>query len=119
LRETLRQISPECESRLPKRRKPAEPAAHPNKKDAKAGGATPPGDGKLKPAAAEEKPSSRKKPVGSGELPGPAKSETPKKKMPSSQESPAKAVSAEKALPRTSSLKKRPASEGLSKRKPR
>jgi endonuclease-3 len=120
LREILRQISPECESRLPKRRKPPEPAAHPNKKDAKAGGAaTPPGDGKSKPAAADEKPSARKKPVGSGELPSPAKPETPKKKMPSSQESPAKAVSAEKALPRTSPLKKRPASEGLSKRKPR
>jgi endonuclease-3 len=123
LRDILRQISPECESRLPKRRKPPEPAAaHPNKpaKDAKASGhATPAVDAKAKSAAVEEKSSARKKPAGPDELPAPAKPETPKKKTPSPQESPAKAVSAEKMLPRTNPPKKRPASEGLSKRKPR
>jgi endonuclease-3 len=114
LREILRQINPECESRLPKRRKPPEPLPQPTKaaKDAKAGEAKP------KSATAEEKPVARKKPVDADEPPAPAKSETPKKKTPSP-ESPSKAVSSEKTLPRTSPTKKRPASEGLSKRKPR
>ncbi len=122
LREILRQITPECDSRLPKRRKPTEPAAPSNKpgKDGKAGGgATPAPEAKSKSAPVEEKPPARKKPVGSDDLPLPAKPEAPKKKTPSSPESSAKAVSAERTLPRTSPPKKRPASEGLSKRKPR
>ncbi len=122
VREMLRQINPECESRLPKRRKPTEPAAHPNKaaKDGKpAGAGTPAVEAKPKSAAVEEKPSARKKAVGSDEPPAPLKPEVPKKKTRPSQECPAKAVSGEKTLPRGGPPKKRSASEGLSKRKPR
>jgi endonuclease-3 len=122
VREILRQINPDCESRLPRRRKPPEPAAQPNKaaKDGKpAGAAAAAVEGKPRSAAGGEKPSARKKAIGPHDVPGTGKPEGPKKKSPSPQESPAKAVSAEKTLPRTGAPKKQSASEGLSKRKPR
>jgi endonuclease-3 len=89
LREILLQIEPACEGRLPKRR--VERTA----KKPQETTATP------EKAAKEAKPS-----------------EPPKKKTAAPQEPPTKS-SAEKALPRTAAPKKRPASEGLSKRKPR
>jgi endonuclease-3 len=120
LREILRQINPDCESRLPKRRKPPEPApAGKAAKDGKPGSAAAAAvEGKAK-AAADEKPAARKKPVDTGDAPAAGKPETAKKKTPSSPESPVKAAAAEKALARSGAAKKRPASEGLSKRKPR
>ena len=120
LREILRQISPDCESRLPRRRKPPEPG-QPGKaaKDGKPGGtASAAGENKTKSAPAEEKPAARKKPVGTDEAPATGKADAAKKKAPLP-EAPAKAAAAEKALARSGAPKKRPASEGLSKRKPR
>jgi endonuclease-3 len=114
LREILRQINPDCESRLPKRRKPPEPA--PAAKAAKDGK---PAAAKAKPAPGEEKPAPRKKPTDAVETPAASKPEGAKKKPASAQESPAKAAAAEKALARSGAPKKRPALEGLSKRKPR
>jgi len=127
-RDILRQINPECDSRLPKRRvaraprKPTEPPAHPDKtaKDANAdGAATSVAEAKPKSALTSEKASARKKPAASSAPSTPPTSEAPKKKTPSSHELPARAASAEKALPRSNAPKKRSPSEGLSKRKPR
>jgi endonuclease III len=121
LREILLQIDPECESRLPKRRlervaKKTHEASPPERaaKEAKpAGAAASSAEAKPKPAETPET-APRKRPA-SAETP----SEPPKKKAPPPQEPPAKPVSAERVLPRTAAPKKRPASEGLSKRKPR
>jgi endonuclease III len=106
IREILLQIDPECESRLPKRRvdrvvkKPHEAPEKPAKEP---------------PAAGAEKPA-KKKPAVAGTPPAP---EHPKKKTHPAAEPPTQSTSAEKTLPRTAAPKKRPASEGLSKRKPR
>ena len=127
IREILRQINPECESRLPKRRidrstrKSHEPG-RPEKaaKDAKtASPATPAAEAKHKSAGAAEKPVARKKSAASDAPSAAAMPEPSKKKTPAPQGPPAKPASAEKTLPRTSAPKRRPASEGLSKRKPR
>jgi endonuclease III len=95
LREILVQITPDCESRLPKRRAVKKP--HEPEKAAS--------EPKSKPAEASGKAPARKKTT--AEPPAPPAAE-PKKKA--AAEPPAKAA----AVP-----KKRPASEGLSKRKPR
>lgn len=118
LRETLIQINPECESRLPKRRveraakkphelPPSERTAH----DAA------PHEAKPKSSDAAEKPGSRKKAAASEAAPTPPIAEPSKKKGAASAGHPPKL--AEKTLARTGGPKKRPASEGLSKRKPR
>lgn len=113
VRDILRQIDPECESRLPKRRADR-PARKPH--DApptdKAAPATQP---KSKSAAAAEKPSAHKKTSAAAPATPP---ESSKKKTPP-HGAHAKSASAETSPPRTTSPKKRPASEGLSKRKPR
>ncbi len=130
IRDILRQINPECESQLPKRRvdratrKPHEPPAHSEKtaKGGKAvGAATPAAEAKSKSAGAApaEKPSTRKKPAASDASSAPPTPELSKKKAVAPQEPPMKPASAEKVLPRTSAPKKRPTSEGLAKRKPR
>jgi endonuclease III len=119
MREILCQIDPECEGRLPKRRadrptrKPHEPAA----KDAAAGtdGAKPKPTG----AAATEKSAARKKPSAKDAAAASPAPESPKKKAAAPQEPPAKPAAADKAIPHAGAPKKRPASEGLSKRKPR
>jgi endonuclease III len=122
LRETLRQIDPECEARLPKRRvdraarKPHEPPAHPEK-PAKASGAAP-AEAKGKPVEAAEKPAVRKKHAAAETPTGTPAPESPKKK-PAAQQPPPKPAAAEEAAPEGGAPKRRPASEGLSKRKPR
>jgi endonuclease III len=119
VRDILRQIDPECEGRLPKRRtdraarKPQE-APHPAKAHP---AATPPAQPKSKSAGASEKPSTHKKPA-SADAPS-TPHESAKKKTPPP-EAHTKAGAADKKLPpRTASPRKQPASEGLSKRKPR
>jgi endonuclease-3 len=108
VREILLAINPECQGRLPKRRadralrKPSEPAEAPHapKKHAAA-------PAKPRPAAASDAP------------PASPAAEPPKKKPAAHAEPPSKPLFAEKTLPRTAFPKKRSASEGLSKRKPR
>ena len=108
IREILLQIDPECAGRLPKRRvdrsqrKPAEPPAAetPAKEKGPAAAATKP-PAKKKHAAAE--------PPSVEPLPEPAKKKTP----------PSKPATPEKTLPRATASKRRSASEGLAKRKPR
>ncbi len=106
IREILLQIDPECASRLPKRRvdrsqrKPPEPPA-----------AETPAKEKGQ-AAAAAKPPAKKKHAAEAPSAEPA-AEMPKKKTPS------KPSAADKTLPRAAASKKRSASEGLAKRKPR
>jgi endonuclease III len=119
LREILRQINPECESRLPKRRAARPPQKTQTPKTGKASdAAAPSAEGKHKSAAAAEKPSARKKSTVADAPTVPA-SEPSRKKAAAPHEPPTKHASAEKVLPRSGASKKRPASEGLSKRKPR
>jgi endonuclease III len=107
LREILLQIDPECAGRLPKRRldrsqrKPPEPpvAETPVKEKGQAATAAKPAAKKKQ--AAVESPSVEPAP------------EPPKKKTPPKPSAP------EKTLPRAAASKKRPASDGLAKRKPR
>lgn len=126
IRDVLVQIDPECEKRLPKRRveravaKKAQETADKtaDKAAGKAAGkaAAAPQETKAKPAArasAPEKPSRKKS--AAAETPPPA--ETSKKK--SAHHAPASKSGAEKSLPRGDAPKKRSASEGLAKRKPR
>jgi endonuclease III len=125
IRDILLQIAPECESRLPKRRadRPArkthEPPAQPDKPGKSSGAASPSAEAKPKASASTEKPAARKKPVDAGSPSTPPISAPSKKKPATPHEPPAKPAAAEKSLPRTTAPKKRPASEGLSKRKPR
>jgi endonuclease III len=108
IRDILLQIAPDCASRLPKRRvdrsqrKPHEPAPPPEapakEKEQAAPAAKP-----AKKKQAAEAPSSEPAP------------EPPKKKA----APPSKPAPADKALPHAAASKKRPASEGLAKRKPR
>lgn len=111
IRETLSQIDPECVTRLPKRRadrsqrKPPEPEQ--SEKPAK-------GAAEVKRKSAVEKTPAKKKPAETTPAP-----ESAKKKPAGRPEPPTKAGSTEKTLPHTGAPKKRPASEGLSKRKPR
>jgi endonuclease III len=124
LRGILLQIDPECASRLPKRRaarlpqKTREPAQSPKAGKA-SDAALPSAEGKHKSAGPAEKPSARKKPSVPDAPPTAPVPEPSKKKAAAPHEPPAKHASAEKALPRSGVAKKRPASEGLSKRKPR
>jgi endonuclease-3 len=108
IRDVLLQIDPECGGRLPKRRvdrsqrKPPEPP--PAETPAKEKG----------PAAAATKPPAKKKHA-VGEPPSVEPAPEPaKKKAP-----PSKPAAPEKTLPHAAAPKKRPASEGLAKRKPR
>ena len=111
IREILSQIDPESISRLPKRRtdRPLRKPHEPEHSEKAAKGAT-----EAKRKLAVEKGAVRKKPAEAAPTP-----ELPKKKPAARQEPPAKPASAEKTLPHTGAPKKRPASEGLSKRKPR
>jgi hypothetical protein len=110
LRSILVQIDPECTSRLPRRRvdrtqrKAAEPTA-PHDKVAK------------EETESAGKPA-RKKPAASSAPAAEAQPEPAKKKSPP-QGQPPKPAAAEKAAEPAAAAKKRPASEGLAKRKPR
>ena len=112
IRDILLQIDPECGGRLPKRRvdrsqrKPPEPAA-----------AETPGKEKEKekgPAAAAAKPPAKRKQAAAEPASVEPAPELPKKKAP-----PSKPAAPEKTLPQATAPKKRSASEGLAKRKPR
>jgi endonuclease III len=111
LREILVQIDPECVARLPKRRVdrsqrklPELPAAEaPAKEKEKA----------KEQAAATAKLPAKKKHAAEAPSAEPVP-EPPKKKAP-----PSKPSAPEKTLPRAAAPKKRPASDGLAKRKPR
>ncbi len=110
IRDILLQIDPECAGRLPKRRlersqrKVPEPPAETPAKEAK----------EKEQAAAATKPPAKKKHA-AAEAPSAERTpEPPKKKTP-----PSKSAAAEKTLPHAAASKKRPASEGLAKRKPR
>ena len=116
VREILLAIDPECQGRLPKRRadraqrKPRRAAAAPAEK----------------PPRAEEARRRARQAAAGGRRAGDAAAgnaaqagQPPKKKPAAPAEPPSKPPSAEKTLPRTAPPKKRPASEGLSKRKPR
>jgi endonuclease III len=108
IREILLQIDPECAGRLPKRRversqrKLPEPAAETPAKE------------KEQAAAATRPPAKKKQPAAEPAAIEPA-SEPPKKKTPP----PSKPSAPEKTVPRAAAPKKRSASEGLAKRKPR
>ncbi len=108
IREILLQIDPECAGRLPKRRvdrsqrKPAEPPAA--ETPAKEKG----------PAAAATKPPTKKKHAAAEPASVQPPPEPPKKKTP-----PSKPAASEKTLPHAAASKRRSASEGLAKRKPR
>ena len=108
IREILLQIDPECAGRLPKRRvdrsqrKPAEPPAA--ETPAKEKG----------PAAAATKPPTKKKHAAAEPPSVQPPPEPPKKKTP-----PSKPAASEKTLPHAAASKRRSASEGLAKRKPR
>ena len=123
IREILLQINPECASRLPKRRvdrstrHPPEHPATPEKaaKEAK----TPAAEAKPKPAADAERSPARKKPPAAETAPAKPEPEAPKKKPSPPAEQSAKLAAAEKTPLPTAASKKRPASEGLAKRKPR
>ncbi len=126
VREILLAIDPECQGRLPKRRadraqrKPAAPPAPPETPPAPKKHAA--GPVKPRPAASDAPPGD----IGTAvELPT-KQAQTPKKRPAAPAEPPPTSASprcpppsAEKTLPRTAPPKKRPASEGLSKRKPR
>jgi endonuclease III len=106
IRSLLVQIDPECTSRLPRRRvdrsqrKVIEPPEKPEK----------PAKGKETPAPAGKQPA-KKKPAETH--PEPAKKKTPPPAHPT------KSAAAEKTAEPPAAAKKRPASEGLAKRKPR
>ena len=98
-------------------RKPHEPPAPPEKaaKEAKPSGAAAP-----RPKPSPSRPRRRRLPRGrSRPSVGGRRPSRRRRRTPPPQEPPTKPASAEKALPRTAAPKKRPASEGLSKRKPR
>jgi hypothetical protein len=121
VREMLLQISPDCASRLPKRRVERPVREQPAKAE-KTGKAsketkTPAAEAKSKSADAE-KSSAKKKPHGSEPSPAKSEHESAKKKPPAHREQPAKPAAHEASAPAAGS-KKRPASEGLAKRKPR
>jgi len=123
VRQILLQINPECAGRLPKRRldrstrHPPEQPAKPEKaaKEAKA----PVAEAKLKPAADSEGSPARKKSPGAETTPAKTEPEPPTKKPPPPRGQSAKLAAAEKTPLPTTASKKRPASEGLAKRKPR
>ncbi len=110
VREILLGIEPQCQGRLPKRR--ADRAA-------KASSGRAPSA--RRDARRAEKPAAAVKPratAAAGALPAATPAEPPKKKPAASAESSSK-PSAEKSPPKSAVPKKRPASESLSKRKPR
>ncbi|MCE5267651.1 MAG: hypothetical protein LLG00_07180 [Planctomycetaceae bacterium] len=103
LREILLSIDPECQSRLPKRRvdrgqrKLVEPSTE-------------------KTSAKKQQTPAGKPRKAAGAAPA---ADSPKKKSPATVDSPSKSSKSGKTLSRTTPPKKRSASEGLAKRKPR
>jgi endonuclease-3 len=114
LRDILLQIDPECASRLPKRRadrsqrKPHEPPPAPETAAKE----------KEQAASSAKQPAKKKHAAADAPSVEPA-SEPPKKKTASPPQPPSKPASSEKTLPQAAASKKRSASEGLAKRKPR
>ena len=125
IRDTFREINPECESRLPKRRtdRPARKSHGKSTHQAKvtedaapADAAKSAGRAKRKSDGAEKK-SAPKKSAGAGASSAPSTSAASKKTT--ARKASKKSASAGKTLPQTKAPKKRSTSEGLSKRKPR
>ena len=112
IRDILLQIDPECANRLPKRRadrsqrKPLEPSAPPEK------------PAKEQATSSERHPSRKKPPASDAPQAAPA-SEPSKKRAALPQEPTSKPAAADKTLSQAAASKKRLASEGLAKRKPR
>ncbi len=115
IREMLRQINPECESRLPKRRaiRAAPKTPEPEKEKKAAGKSASDGKRKSEPAA---KSTSKKK---AADAPVPPPAAGAKKKPIAPAPAAKKAAASEKPSSRGTAPKKRSATEGLSKRKPR
>jgi endonuclease-3 len=110
IRDILLQIEPECAARLPKRRLERAQRKPPEGPEAAAK--------EKEQAASSAKPPAKKKHAATDAASAAPSPEPPKKKSPSPQEPPSKPASPDKTLPHAAT-KKRSASEGLAKRKPR
>jgi hypothetical protein len=110
LRDILLQIDPECAGRLPKRRADR-PQRKPHEPETAA---------KEKEEAAPSAKQAAKKKSAAADTTGHAPAPEPSKKKPAAAQPPAsKHAAAEKTLPQAAAPKKRSASDGLAKRKPR